>query len=162
MDSTPAPHLENLVQSVEQKKAAVNSQSAELQALEARIRETEERLAQKKQPRTSSPAGQGMRQASGGSPHRRQPLGDTFGAGGNTAGAGANVMGAEGAAFGATGSYYGPGSGQEGQATQPNTSSPLAADETMRMPGGVENLAASTKTRWMPNDEREAVSEGGR
>lgn len=53
----------------------MSSQSAELEAIEARLRETEERL-KEKQSRTSSPAGK----AAGGanSPLRRQPLGDTF------------------------------------------------------------------------------------
>lgn len=57
------------------RKQAVSSQSAELEALEARLRETEERL-KERQSRTSSPAG---RTAGGtNSPHRRQPLGNTF------------------------------------------------------------------------------------
>lgn len=57
------------------RKQAVSSQSAELEALEVRLRETEERL-KERQSRTSSPAGR----AAGGinSPHRRQPLGNTF------------------------------------------------------------------------------------
>ena len=52
----------------------MNSQSQELEALEARIRETEERLKQQ-QSRTSSPAG---KTGASKSPHRRKPLGDTF------------------------------------------------------------------------------------
>ena len=56
------------------RKQAVSSQSQELEALEARLRETEERLKQK-QSKISSQAG-----VSGGhsSPHRRQPNGTTF------------------------------------------------------------------------------------
>ena len=54
------------------RKQAVNSQNQELEALEARLRETEQRL-KERQSRNSSPAGK-----SGGSPHRRKPLGDTF------------------------------------------------------------------------------------
>jgi len=64
--------LDGLLQSVEQKKQAVDSQNQELEALEARLRETEQRL-KERQSRNSSPAGK-----SGGSPHRRKPLGDTF------------------------------------------------------------------------------------
>ncbi|KAL8736402.1 MAG: hypothetical protein Q9166_000194 [cf. Caloplaca sp. 2 TL-2023] len=40
-------NLDGLVQSVEQKKQAVSSQSQELEALEARLRETEEKLKEK-------------------------------------------------------------------------------------------------------------------
>ena len=54
------------------RKQAVDSQNQELEALEARLRETEQRL-KERQSRNSSPAGK-----SGGSPHRRKPLGDTF------------------------------------------------------------------------------------
>ena len=54
------------------RKQAVNSQNQELEALEARLRETEQRL-KERQSRNSSPAGK-----SGGSPHRRKPLGGTF------------------------------------------------------------------------------------
>ncbi|MCJ1230505.1 hypothetical protein MMC12_007179 [Toensbergia leucococca] len=43
-------NLDGLVQSVEQKKKAVSSQTRELEAIEARLRETEERLKQS-QPR---------------------------------------------------------------------------------------------------------------
>lgn len=57
------------------RKQAVNSQSQELQALEARLRETEERLIEQ-QSRTSSPAGRGANGTS--SPHRRQPLSRAF------------------------------------------------------------------------------------
>jgi len=64
--------LDGLLQSVEQKKQAVDSQNQELEALEARLRETEQRL-KERQSRNSSPASN-----SGGSPHRRKPLGDTF------------------------------------------------------------------------------------
>lgn len=52
----------------------MNSQSQELEALEARLRETEERLKQKGG--GSSPGT--ARQKSGNTPHRRQPLGGTF------------------------------------------------------------------------------------
>ncbi|KAG7008114.1 hypothetical protein G7Y79_00007g022390 [Physcia stellaris] len=50
------PRLEGLLQSVEEKKQAVTSQSQELEALETKLRETEARLNQKtKQSRISSP-----------------------------------------------------------------------------------------------------------
>lgn len=54
------------------RKQAVDSQNQELEALEARLRETEQRL-KERQSRNPSPTGK-----SGGSPHRRKPLGDTF------------------------------------------------------------------------------------
>lgn len=57
------------------RKQAVSSQSAELEALEAKLRETEERLKERKS-RTSSPAGRNAGVAS--SPHARRPLGNTF------------------------------------------------------------------------------------
>ncbi|MCJ1338363.1 hypothetical protein MMC09_003650 [Bachmanniomyces sp. S44760] len=49
-------HLDGLAKSVEQKKKAVTTQNAELEALEARLRKTEERL-KAQQSRSSSPAG---------------------------------------------------------------------------------------------------------
>jgi len=55
----------------------VSSQSAELEALEARLRETEERL-REKQSQKSSPAPRATGDLN--PPHRRQPLGDTFAA----------------------------------------------------------------------------------
>lgn len=66
--------LDGLVQSVQLKKEAVNSQTKELQALEARLRDTEERL-KERQSRDSSPAG---RNNGTNSLNRRQPLGNTF------------------------------------------------------------------------------------
>lgn len=57
------------------RKQAVSSQSQELEALEARLRETEERLKQK-QTKISSYPDVGGRQSS---PHRRQPVGTAFG-----------------------------------------------------------------------------------
>ncbi|KAL9113240.1 MAG: hypothetical protein Q9227_002575 [Pyrenula ochraceoflavens] len=48
-----SPELDNLSQSIQTKQDAVSSQSRELEELEARIRETEERL---KRSRASSPA----------------------------------------------------------------------------------------------------------
>ena len=59
----------------EPRKQAVSSQNAELEALEAKLRETEERLKEQRS-RTSSPAGRAAGLAH--SPHRRQPLGNTF------------------------------------------------------------------------------------
>ncbi|KAA6415038.1 MAG: hypothetical protein FRX48_01789 [Lasallia pustulata] len=56
-------NLAGLAQSVEQKKQAVSSQSQELEALEARIRETEERLKQK-QSKISGQPGMGGTQVS--------------------------------------------------------------------------------------------------
>ncbi|KAL6717365.1 hypothetical protein ACLMJK_005280 [Lecanora helva] len=90
-------NLDQLVQSVEQKyvhspslivpfklnrdrKKAVSSQNAELEAIEAKLRQTEERLKEKS--RTSSPAGRAVAGTS--SPHRRQPLGNTFDANANS------------------------------------------------------------------------------
>ncbi|MCJ1372864.1 hypothetical protein MMC20_004090 [Loxospora ochrophaea] len=63
--------LDGLVESVEQKKKAVTSQSQELEALEARLRETEERL-KLKQSRSSSPA---PRNSGYNSPLRQPPFG---------------------------------------------------------------------------------------
>ena len=53
----------------------MSSQNAELEAIEAKLRQTEERLREKS--RTSSPTGRAG--AGTNSPHRRQPLGSTFG-----------------------------------------------------------------------------------
>ena len=53
----------------------MSSQNAELEAIEAKLRQTEERLKEKS--RTSSPIGRAG--AGTNSPHRRQPLGSTFG-----------------------------------------------------------------------------------
>lgn len=70
MDSS----LDGLVQSVQLKKEAVDSQTQELQALEARLRDTEERL-KERQSRDPSPA-----DTSSGTkpPQSRQPLGNTI------------------------------------------------------------------------------------
>ncbi|KAL9067585.1 MAG: hypothetical protein Q9161_006774 [Pseudevernia consocians] len=68
-------NLDGLVQSVQLKKQAVKSQTQELQALEARLRDTEERL-KEQQSRDPSPAG---RNNGTNSLHMRQPLGNTFG-----------------------------------------------------------------------------------
>ncbi|MCJ1274694.1 hypothetical protein MMC21_002492 [Puttea exsequens] len=68
--------LDDLAQSVEQKKQAVNSQNAELEALEAKLRETEDRLKQR-QSRNSSPSGINFGNTS--SPLRRRPLAEAFG-----------------------------------------------------------------------------------
>ena len=148
-DSTAStPELNNLAQSVSQKKAAVDSQTSELQALEARIKEMDKRLEQKMS-RTSSPAGRGGA-AGGGSEHRRSPLGDTFSGGGD---GGVNAAGPAGNYYGAkvTGTEGGTGT------QSVNTSSVLAdrtvnpssgaehdpVERTMQMPGGMENLSAS-------------------
>ncbi|KAL9043975.1 MAG: hypothetical protein Q9214_002855 [Letrouitia sp. 1 TL-2023] len=64
--------LTSLEQSVEQKKQSVSSQNQELEALEARLKETEERLKQKQ-------SGSYGRSTGNSTPHRRLPLGDTFG-----------------------------------------------------------------------------------
>lgn len=56
------------------RKKAVSSQSQELEALEARLRETEERLRQK-QSRTSSPS---SLNSGRNTPHRRQAIGRAF------------------------------------------------------------------------------------
>ena len=56
------------------RKKAISSQSAELQALEVRLRETEERL-KERQSKSSSPALGGSAYSS---PHRRPPIGRTF------------------------------------------------------------------------------------
>ena len=56
------------------RKKDVDSQTKELEALEARLKDTENRL-KEKQSRTNSPAG---RESGRNSPHRRQGLGDTF------------------------------------------------------------------------------------
>ena len=56
------------------RKKAVDSQTKELEALEAKIKETEERL-KDRQSRNGSPAGRGSGRNS---PHPRQPLGDAF------------------------------------------------------------------------------------
>ncbi|KAL8792349.1 MAG: hypothetical protein Q9195_005052 [Heterodermia aff. obscurata] len=70
------PKLEGLLQSVEEKKQAVTSQSQELEALEAKLRETEARLNQKKkQSRTSSPSG-GIGETS--LAQRRKPVPSAF------------------------------------------------------------------------------------
>ena len=57
------------------RKQAVSSQNAELEALEAKLRETEERLKERTS-RAPSPSGQVG--GSTNSPHRRKPLGNTF------------------------------------------------------------------------------------
>lgn len=57
------------------RKQAVSTQSQELEALEAKLRETEERLKQR-QSRTASPAGKNAGESN--SPHRRKLIGDTF------------------------------------------------------------------------------------
>ncbi|CAF9935781.1 MAG: hypothetical protein ALECFALPRED_006550 [Alectoria fallacina] len=67
-------NLDGLVQSVQLKKEAVNSQTQELQALEARLRDTEQRL-REQQSRDPSPAG---KNDGTNSSDRRQPLGNTF------------------------------------------------------------------------------------
>ncbi|CAF9936558.1 hypothetical protein IMSHALPRED_010798 [Imshaugia aleurites] len=70
MDSS----LDGLVQSVQLKKQAVDSQTQELQALEAQLRDTEERL-KERQSRDPSSAG---RNNGANSLNRRQALGNTF------------------------------------------------------------------------------------
>ena len=57
------------------RKQNLSSQTAELEALQARLRETEQRLSEKQSALPSS-----TNRTTGGtnSPHRRQPLGDTF------------------------------------------------------------------------------------
>ena len=163
-DTTPnvnTPQLENLAQSVSQKKAAVDSQTSELQALEARIKEKDKRLEQKRS-RTSSPAGRGGCAVSGamgggteeGTPYHRQPMGDTLGVG----------MGEGGVnAPGAAGNYYGAdraGQGDfAGRGSAVSSSRPLA-DRTGKMSGGAENLSASTRNQWVPTDERGEVADG--
>ena len=87
-DSTTTPQLENLAQSVSQKKASVDSQTSELQALEERIKEMDRRLEQRNS-RTSSPAGR--RGPEGGAMHRRPPVGDAFGGGNGGRGVSATV-----------------------------------------------------------------------
>ena len=79
---------------------------------------------------------------------------------------------------GAAGNYYGADTTAQGDAAERkpalSTSSPLAdrtvnpsggepglADRTGKMPGGVENLSASTRSQWVPGGEGEAVT-GGR
>ena len=183
--TTTSPELNNLAQSVSEKKAAVDSQTSELQALEARIKEMDKRLEQKWS-RTSSPArvagGVGLGSSNGGGggsnihEPRKSPLGDTFSDGG------VNVPGA-------AGNYYGssvPRSAEDGimetrrsemTTTEPlvdrtinpssngqTTSSPpqpLASERRKPVsgPGGMESLSASTKSRWMPDDGSERVSD---
>ncbi|CAF9922199.1 MAG: hypothetical protein HETSPECPRED_004995 [Heterodermia speciosa] len=71
------PKLEGLLQSVQEKKQAVTSQSQELEALDAKLRETEARLNQKKkQSRTSSPTGITGETSSA---QRRKPVPSGFG-----------------------------------------------------------------------------------
>ena len=171
-DSTSTtPELNNLAQSVSEKKAAVDSQTSELQALEARIKEMDKRLEQKRS-RTSSPAGVSGRGNGGGGTHepRRSPLGDTFGGGGSVN------------APGAAGNYYGTGVAtgiaEVDTESRPSnsTTSPLA-DRTINVPsngeqgtvvpdrrkqapsGGAESLSASTRNRWMPSDGNERGSD---
>ncbi|KAK2758333.1 hypothetical protein FQN54_004181 [Arachnomyces sp. PD_36] len=67
--------VDNLSQSVQQKQQYVTIQSRELQALEARIREAEERLKTKKSP---SPSGEQESSNGSNSPHRRQGLSGVF------------------------------------------------------------------------------------
>lgn len=67
-------NLDGLVQSVQLKKEAVDSQTQELQALEARLRDTEDRL-KERQSRDPSLAG---RNNGTNSINRRQPLNNTF------------------------------------------------------------------------------------
>lgn len=62
------------------RKKAVSSQSQELEALEARLRETEERLKQRRS-RNSSPSSPGN---SRNTTHRRPPIDRTFSGGDNT------------------------------------------------------------------------------
>lgn len=66
--------LDGLVQSVQLKKEAVNSQTQELQALEARLRETEERL-KERQSRDPSPAG---RKIGTELPSKHRPFDNTY------------------------------------------------------------------------------------
>ncbi|KAI9839446.1 MAG: hypothetical protein M1819_002071 [Sarea resinae] len=63
--------IDTMSAAVEEKKRAVTTRNMELEALEARLRETEERL--KKSRATSPHSGQN-------SPHQRTPLGSTFAA----------------------------------------------------------------------------------
>ncbi len=142
-DST-TPQLEDLAQSVSQKKAAVDSQTSELQALEARIKEMDRRLEQKNS-RTSSPAGRGGQDVGGGQ-HRRTPVGDTFGTG--AAGGGGTASALERKPVGGNASPLANRTanlpGEQGY-----------TDRTMKVPGGVENLSTSTGSRYMHNGEDE-------
>lgn len=74
--SSMASHcLVNLNINTTLRKQAVTSQSQELEALEAKLKETEERLKQ----RQSSPAAKAVGGSnSSNSPHRRKPIGDAF------------------------------------------------------------------------------------
>lgn len=165
--TTITPQLNNLAQSVSEKKAAVDSQTSELQALEARIREMDQRLEQKRS-RASSPAGTGgviggRGAGSGGSEPRRSPLGDTF------QGGSVNAPGAAGNYYGASGTRSEAGS----EAQLGDTSGPLAGritnlpargqqglpERRVPVPSSRENLSASTKSQWMPSDDRGAVAD---
>ncbi len=163
-DNATTPQLEDLAQSVSQKKAAVDSQTSELQALEARIKEMDRRLEQRNS-RTSSPAGR-RGQDVGGVLHRRPLAGDTFGNG--NAGGGMSAPGV-------AGSFHNSNSsGQRGALERKpviGMSSPLAdraanssseqgyADRTVKMRGGVENISASTKSDWAHGGDGETVND---
>ena len=162
--TTITPELNNLAQSVSEKKAAVDSQTSELQALEARIREMDQRLEQKRS-RASSPAGIGgvIGGGGGGSEPRRSPLGDTF------QGGSVNAPGAAGNYYGASGTRAEAGT----EAQLSDTSGPLAGrtanslgrgqqslpERGMPVSSGRENLSASTKSQWMPTEDRGAVAD---
>ena len=133
-DNTTTPQLEDLAQSVSQKKAAVDSQTSELQALEARIKEMDRRLEQKNS-RTSSPAGRG--QEAGGMLYQRTPVSDAFGAG--TAGGGVSAGALERKPVGA-----GPSPLADRTANPSGDQGYI--DRAGKAPGGLENLSASTRS----------------
>lgn len=161
--TSTTPELNNLAQSVSEKKAAVDSQTSELQALEARIKEMDKRLEQKRS-RTSSPAGAEGGVGSG-SEHRVPPLGDTLsGAGGGSL----NVPRAAGNHYGSgvtkadadTRSRPGNPAGSLADRTMNLSSSgePGSSERRKQVSGGLESLSASTRSRWMPSDGSERVS----
>ena len=146
------PQLEDLAQSVSQKKAAVDSQTSELQALEARIKEMDRRLEQRNS-RTSSPAGRGG-QEKGGGLHFRPQVGDTLS--GGTAGAGVSAVGAAVERK----PFVGNPSPLADRAA--NLSSEQGyPDRTEKATGGVENLSTNSRGHWMQSGEAGLSDERG-